>query len=274
MEKLRFWYNGYQFTEADAEHPQESLKVYNPFSVLLCLSNGKFFNYWFDTGTPSFLMQLIKSQEYPISQIEGSEVNRDETKFYDVDKIKLIPLLWQTGYLTIESYDPLTHNYRLVFPNEEVRVSFLQHFISYLTERDIAVFSSTVVKLSQALQKNNLPLFFETLQIFFAQIPYTMQLPLEKYYQSIFYVILSLIGAYIQAEVATNDGRIDAIIETDSSIYVLEFKLDESAESALAQIETKKYYQKYLQRGKKITLIGVQFSTEKRNLEKWFMKEL
>ncbi len=271
MEQIRFWYNGYQFTDPSSI---EDTKVYNPFSVMLYLESGKFLNYWFETGTPTYIMRLIKTQRYAISAIEGSEVNIEETKSYEVDKIKLIPLLWQAGYLTIESYNPHTQNYRLMFPNEEVKVAFLRFFMSYLTETQVAQLTTALYALSQALKKLDFKVFFETLRVFFAQIPYTIQLPIEKYYQSIFFIIMKLIGADVEGEVFTNDGRIDATIVTDDAVLVFEFKLNDTAQAAIDQIEGKKYYQKYMHHKKKIVLVGVQFDTEKRTIGQWLTKDL
>jgi Predicted AAA-ATPase/PD-(D/E)XK nuclease superfamily len=265
-ESIRAWYNGYQFSE------QES-KIYNPYSVLLYLSSGRLLNYWFSTGTPSFLVQLITTQQYPIETIEGAKFNILDIDSFQLDTMKLIPLLFQTGYLTIASYDEHTGNYTLTYPNEETKVSFLHYFVSSLTTAPVSLFSSSIVELTRALKDNNIDLFFHTIQGFFAAIPYTMQLPQEKYYQSIFYVIISLIGAYIQAEVATCDGRIDATIETNSHVYIIEFKLNHPAPTALGQIEKKQYYQKYVSSHKHIVLIGATFSFEKRNITQWIAKK-
>ncbi len=139
---IRIWYDGYQFVEQNPIDQKNSLKVYNPFSVLAYLREGKLLNYWFESGTPTFLVYLIKTQEYPISKISGSEVNVEEVKAYEVDKIKLIPLLWQTGYLTIESYNSLSKNYKLTYPNEEVRTSFLHFFMNNLTDTQISYITS------------------------------------------------------------------------------------------------------------------------------------
>ncbi len=267
MEGIRFWYNGYQFAH-------EGDKVYNPFSVLLYLADGIFLNYWFETGTPSFLTHLMKRQSYLVFDIEGSEVNIEETRSYDLDQMQLLPLLWQTGYLTIEKYDVLAKNYTLAFPNEEVRTSFLRYFMRHLTDTKISMIANYSLKLSNALRKNDVDLFFQTLQVFFAHIPYTLQLPLEKYYQSIFYVILNVLGLPTHAEVETNNGRIDAVIETATHYYIIEFKLHDSAQAALQQIEAKQYYQRYLQNQKQVVLIGAHFDTEKRDLESWITKEI
>ncbi len=273
LKAIQYWYNGYQFAWKDSSS-NESLKIYNPYSVLLYLSSGNFLNYWFESGTPSFLIHLMKTQEFPIFDIQDSEVHIDEIRTCDLDKVRLLPLLWQTGYLTIKSYNSETRNYTLAFPNEEVRVSFLNHFMRYLTNTKIATLSNYALKLGKALKNNDMKQFFETLEIFFADIPYTLQLPVERYYQSIFYVILNILGLPTQTEVVTNDGRIDAVIETDTHFYIIEFKLNGTATNALQQIEDKQYHKKYLGRSKKIVLIGANFDSETRNLTEWTSKDI
>ncbi|MBA3535437.1 MAG: ATP-binding protein [Tatlockia sp.] len=266
-ENIRLWYNGYQFS-------REPLKVYNPYSVLLYLSSGELLNYWFETGTPSFLVQLISFRKYPVEAIDQAELSVLDMGSFDIDNIDITLLLLQTGYLTIKSYNEQTRNYQLDYPNEETKISFLYYFVNSLTNAPISLLSNNIFKLTQALRNNNLSLFFSTLEIFFAAIPYNVQLAQEKYYQSIFYVIVSLIGAYVHAEVVTNEGRIDATIETNYHIYIFEFKLNQSAASALQQIEDKRYYQKYLHSNKSIVLVGANFSFDKRNIQEWLVKVL
>ncbi len=267
---IREWYNGYQFTKPS----DPPITVYNPFSVLSYLSHGSLQNYWAGTGTPFFLTHLIMTQQFAISEIEGSEVNIDETKSFDLHKFHLLPLLWQTGYVTIESYNPVTQNFKLHYPNKEVKISFFSYFMGYLTNQKLATLKNHLAQLTESLLSADLDRFFEALNVFFAAIPYTIQLPLEKYYQSLFYVILSIIGAEIHGEAHTNNGRIDAVIHTNTHIYIFEFKLNDSAESALNQIQDKHYYQKYLHDGKTINLIGVAFNAETRNIEQWLIKEV
>jgi hypothetical protein len=180
----------------------------------------------------------------------------------------------QTGYLTIKSYNSETGNYQLGYPNEETKASFLFYFMEMITTAQTADISNAISRLTKAINSGNLEEFFTTLKIFFASVPYTMQLPQEKYYQSIFYVIMSLVGAYVDAEVATNDGRIDCTITTPERIYVIEFKLNDSDVAALRQIEEKKYYQKFLHAGKVIILVGVSFDMEQRNIGGWIAKEI
>ena len=261
--KIQFWYNGYQFVDPAIV---EDAKVYNPYSVMLYLQNGIFDNYWFDTGTPTFLMRLLKKQDYPITSIEGAKIHKSHTKSYDIEDVKLIPLLWQAGYLTIKNYTPKTKTFQLTFPNEEVKVSFFEHVIESITKVDPVITASILNKLSQALIQRNLEQFFETLAVFYAQIPYDLHMLYEKHYQAIFFTIMNVVGASVLAEDRTNNGRIDAVVETPSGIYIFEFKVNDSAEVALSQIEDKEYHKKYLLADKPIILVGVQFDTDKRNI--------
>ncbi len=271
LEGITFWYNGYLFTDPQ---PGSQVKVYNPYSVMLYLQNQVFDNYWFDTGTPTFLMELLKKQEYPVTSIEGAKIHASKTKSYDLQDIKLIPLLWQAGYLTISSYNTATKNYTLTFPNEEVRVSFFENVMERLSSADAAEISSLVYSLSSSLKESNLKSFFELLQMFFSSVPYDIQLPYEKYYQTLFFSIMKLIGAHPKVEERTNNGRIDAVVQSADRIYIFEFKLGTEAQVALDQIEQKAYFQKYLSEGKPISLVGVAFDPEKRNVAQWIEKTL
>lgn len=263
---IKHWYNGYQFS-------QKPETVHNPFSVLMYLVTKDLRNYWFETGTPSFLVNLIRERKYSIEALEHAEINADSLNSFEVEKMQLIPLLLQTGYLTFKSYDPAAQNYRLGYPNEETKASFLLYFIQMIADTDTAHIKNITLKLTKALKANELKQFFEILNIFFASVPYNIQIAQEQYYQSIFYIVLTLIGAYAQAEVTTNNGRIDCTVVTDTDIYIFEFKLHDTAESALEQIEEKKYYQKYLLDGKNITLIGVAFDIKERNIGNWLSRE-
>ena len=144
------------------------------------------------------MVHLIKTQGYAVTQIEGSEVNIDETKSFGIDTIKILPLLWQTGYLTIDTYNPATQNYTLRFPNREVKTSFLGYFMSYLTKKGVAGIRKYTTQLNEAILANNLESFFEILSVVFANIPYTMHIEQEKYYQSVFYLIFNLLGTSIR----------------------------------------------------------------------------
>ena len=270
MGKVQEWYNGYRFVE-------ESLmeeKIYNPTSVLFYLYNAKFLNYWADTGTPSFVAHFIKNQNYPIPEIDGSCANYNATVSYELDKLELIPLLWQTEYLTIRSYNPETQNYTLTYPNREIRESFLSYLLSEQTHVHMATISYSLLKIKKSIANNDLISFFKHLGHFFADIPYTIQIPQEKYYQSNFYMILRALGADVQVEVVTNNGRIDAVLESSTTIYLFEFKIDSPAEQALQQIIEKQYYQKYVSSSKQLVLVGAEFSSETRNIKSWVAQEV
>jgi len=271
LENIRYWYNGYQFVDP-LEVP--NAKVYNPYSVMLYLQNQRFDNYWFDTGTPTFLIKLLKKENYEITNIEGAKIHRDDTKSYELDDIELVPLLLQAGYLTIDSYNPETENFTLTFPNEEVKTSFFQIIVIALTKTKKHKLSPVIVALKKALESADLEAFFQTLDVYFSQIPYHMHVDSEKHYQALFFGLLTLVGSEVRVEEPTNNGRIDAVIETGTHVFVLEFKLNNTAESALKQIEDKEYYKKYLLSNKKIILAGVQFDKDKRTITKWLIKEV
>jgi len=212
-EQLKAWYNGYRFYE-------NTEKVYNPYSVMTFLDKQKFGNYWFNTATPSFLIKLFKKYNYPIIQLENVCVHQDDIVAFDVEDIDLAILLFQTGYLTIVSYDDQTEHYTLSYPNKEVRRSLFNCILKHLSSVSYSVSRSTVAQLHHALSNNDIDRFTQLIYNFFTQVPYTIQIPKEKYYQSLFFVIARLLGADIDVEVATNLGRIDALIETKTTIYI------------------------------------------------------
>jgi hypothetical protein len=262
LAKMRLWYNGFCFVEGCPN-------VYNPSSTLQLFALQRFSNYWFETGTPSFLIKLLKQQKYPLSDLHNLAVRELAFSTYEVENLSIIPLLFQTGYLTIKAYDPERQLYTLGYPNREIEDAFLTWLLSAYNERERSLNENHLWKMIDALEAKNLTLFFTLLDVFFANIPYTIQLAEEKYYQSIFFLIFKLIGFRIEAEVCTNQGRIDAVVETAKAIYLFEFKLDKSATEALNQIKDTEYYQKYRFKGKPLTLIGANFDSSKRKVNEW-----
>lgn len=256
---LKQWYDGYRFTE-DEQY------VYNPFSILCCLDEYKFKNFWFRTGTPTFLFNLLTSNKYAIEQTDGAVLNSRDLDSMELERPRLIPLLFQTGYLTIQTYDQTTEQLRMTYPNKEVKSAFLSFFAAYLTNQDSGVVENQKDELLALLNAHNIHGFCSLLKIIFANIPHTIQLQHEKYYQSLFYVFMMLMGAKIQVEVATNIGRIDAVIETPERIFVIEFKLGMFANAALDQIIERKYYEKYLTNTREIMLLGISFDTQAKNI--------
>ena len=262
--KLKAWYDGYCFEET-------SETVYNPVSIAKFFENdGKFDNYWFATGTPSFLMELAKKTDFNFEDAVSKAVPGVTFDAFEIPNIDPVTLLLQTGYLTIKSSE-IRFNKRwfwLDFPNEEVAESFSTYLLnSYVgrTQREVGSFSAD---LATAFLEGDLNQARKVLEAFFAGVPYTTHKKSEATFQSIFYAIFRLLGFNIEAESCTNNGRIDAVVQTEDHIYLFEFKLDKD-DSALSQIKEKAYFKKYLLSPKKITLIGVNFDSKKGQLIDW-----
>ena len=260
------WYDGYKF-----HHRAEP--VINPVSLGLCLRNREFKGYWSETAVPTFLINLLKDR--PMN-LQLSDVEEEFIGAYEPDCPNVIPLLFQTGYLTIKGFDDMGgwRTYSLGFPNKEVRNSFNARLAKAYVG-DGSSISSTQIKCLRALRAGDLETFFGSMKVFFANIPYDIspRAP-EETYQAIFCSILYFIGVGVTPEVRTNEGRIDAVMETPDHVYVMEFKRDASASEALSQIKDKKYYEKFLGSGKKITLIGVNFDSNKRTIAEYATEEM
>ncbi len=261
-EQLQHYYNGFCFSERCG-------RVYNPFSLLLALKQRRFGRYWFSSGTPTFLMKLIKAQRRTPIDLAKSVVPLLGFETYDIEHLEILPLLFQTGYLTLTNYDAKTDLYTLEFPNYEVESAFNYHLLNVFTPLTLVTGGAALAELVQALEAGALEQFFDTLNPFFADIPYDIQIGKERYYQSVFFLIFKLIGLSIEVEVRTNKGRIDAVVETETYIYLFEFKLDGSAEEALQQIRDKGYAEKYTGRDKQVWGIGVNFSMKERGIGAW-----
>lgn len=260
--QMRHWYNGFCFAP-------DSERVYNPFSTLRLFEEQRFTNFWFETGSPTFLIKLLTERNYDIQAIKKLELSELSFSTYEIENLEILPLLFQTGYLTIKEYDAVDRTYKLYYPNYEVENAFLAWLLGSFSSVEPGVGEGYLVQLVRALRTDDLPGFFEILQTFFANIPYTLQLKHEKYYQTIFYLIFTLIGLRTEAEVTTNQGRIDAVVEMSDTIYLFEFKLDGSETKALAQIKENRYYERYQGRGKKLKLIGANFDSAQRSIASW-----
>lgn len=267
LAKMRHWYNGFCFAP-------EAENVYNPYSTLLLFYHQRFANYWFESGTPTFLIKLLRQRNYDIEQLDQLRLGELAFSTYEIENLAIVPLLFQTGYLTIKGYDRDTQQYDLTYPNYEVENAFLVYLLDAFSNSQPGFSESHLWQLVGALQQNDITRFFKVLQVLFANVDYDLQLNHEKYYQTIFYLIFKLIGLRIAAEVKTNAGRIDAVVETLDRIYLFEFKLDKDAASALQQVQTQRYYQKYALHGKPITGIGVNFNTKTRNVDEWTAVDL
>ncbi len=265
MEKVKEWYNGYNFNGES---------VYNPFDVLLFIDSGFIFNnYWFATGTPTFLIKLIREQNSFIPELENLRVPATLLDSFDIENIRIEPILFQAGYLTIDKVIELEFGgfeYHLRLPNKEVALSFNDILIQYLT--NATQYTVTKSALYTALKNGQIEQLKEVLISLFASIPYNNYVnntisSYEGYFASVIYVYFASLGLSITAEDVTNRGRIDLTIRLGDNIFILEFKVDDSGQkNALQQIKEKNYQQKYLSQGKNIYLIGIDFSSEKKNL--------
>ena len=273
LERIKFWYNGYRFSEA-------KLKVYNPYSTLSLFEHHKFINHWFSTGTPTFLLDLIKRDKSEAYTFEDEiDVAFSVLDTYDVESLPLIPIMFDAGYLTISHYMQMNGHpiYTLALPNEEVRTSVIDYLLPLYSERDYSQTNIEIVKISKAILANDLDKFFSLLKSYFASIPYDI-IPKknlgEKYFQLIFYLLMRVSSFRVNTEDRTSLGRIDLVLESDTSVYLFELKVDSSAQAALEQIKEKKYYEKYLNIQKEVLIIGVNFSLEERNVTDWVVESL
>jgi hypothetical protein len=257
LSKIKHWYNGYRFHHL-------AIGVYNPFSLLSLFLNQEFLNYWYTTGTPTFLLNLLQSKQYDLKKLTEFEIGAKAFAASDPQDISVQSVFVQTGYLTIKDYN--NSLYTLDFPNFEVKSSFYDSVVTRYGHLDEGEGESYTSRLIQCLTTGDLQKFFNTFRAFFANIPYNLHINMEKYYHSLFYAIFTLIGLDIESEVRTNIGRIDCVLQTEQTIYIIEFKLNDTKEAALKQIHDRQYALKYQGSGKKIVLLGVEFDQNSRNI--------
>lgn len=245
-------------------------KVYNPYSILNFFVENKFKNYWFETGTPTFLIDMIKKNNYNLLNLE--EVEEYIFNSYDLKYADITALLFQTGYLTIkENYKFIDMDmYKLVTPNYEVKNSLMNYILKAYTDGNDRKEKIKYINMLKSLINKNIEKFIDLLQSAFASIPYNIYPTKEKYYHSIFVLIMNLLGADVQAEVLTDKGRIDGILEFEDIIYIIEFKIGD-AKSGLKQIKEKKYYEKYIDLNKEIFILSIEGFLDK-DIEYFFEK--
>ena len=261
------WYDGYRF------HRQSQL-VINPVSLGNCLKNKEFANYWSETAMPTFLVDILRKKPLDFSCVDISEA---ELGNYEPSNPRDVTLLYQTGYLTISGFRNVggSRLYSLDFPNREVRESFLHDIAPVYSGLREDIAGSAQIAAITALHDHDIPKFLKALRTFFSDIPYSLtDRQNEQMWQTIVYVVLRLIGVSAQGEVQTNDGRIDLVATTPNDIYIVEFKLDKPAAEAMEQIKGKDYAGKYALSGKRINLIGISFSAEKRTIVEELVEEM
>ena len=262
--ELRTCYDGYHFT-----YNCEGL--YNPFSLLNAFKRKEFGNYWFETGTPTYLVRLLQKHHYDLERMAHEETDIQVLNSIDSESTNPIPVIYQSGYLTIKGYDERFGIYYLGFPNREVEEGFMRFLLPYYTTVTKVESPFEILKFTREVESGDYDSFFRRLQSFFADTPYEMIRDLELHYQNVLFIVFKLVGFYVKVEYHTSEGRVDLVLQTDRFIYVMEFKLNGTAEEALRQINEKQYARPFETDGRKLFKVGVNFSKKSRNIEKWIV---
>lgn len=269
LQKVKGWYDGYNFLGSN---------VYNPYDVLLFLSEKRYQCYWFETGTPSFLLDLMKERKFFIPKLEKIKISGSQMGEFDINNIEIEILLYQTGYLTVKKEEKIGDNYfyTLMFPNKGVKKGFTDYLLRMFLAggADSTQRADLSEQIYKALEANKPELLEQAFIPFFAGIPYEWYVKnniaeYEGYYCSVFYSFFAALGLTIMPEDMTNKGRIDFTILMDNAIYIFEIKMKSNPKNAIKQIKERKYYEKYLARKKEIFLIGIEFDEEDKNISRY-----
>ena len=263
--KLKEYYDGYQFTH-------NSIGIYNPFSLLNAFKYKEFGSYWFETGTPTYLVKLLKKHHYDLERMAHEETDAQVLNSIDSESTNPIPVIYQSGYLTIKGYDERFGIYRLGFPNREVEEGFIRFLLPFYANVNKVESPFEVQKFVREVETGDYDSFFHRLQSFFADTTYEVIREQELHYENVLFIVFKLVGFYTKVEYHTNDGRIDLVLQTEKFIYIMEFKLNGTAEEALQQINDKRYALPFEADGRKLFKIGINFSEKTRNIEKWVVE--
>ena len=264
--ELRANYDGYHFSK------EKLPGVYNPFSLINAFYKDEIGSYWFETGTPTYLMELLKQHDYVLPDLEREEPDADTLNSIDIASTNPIPVIYQSGYLTIKGYDPDFELYHLGFPNREVKQGFLKYLMPYYANTVQGKSGFEISRFVRSLREGDIEGFMERLQSFLSACPYELEPQQERHFQSVMFILTSLCGYYVDIESHTNKGRMDMTIQTKDYIYIFEFKFNKSAEEALQQINGKGYDERFLNDGRNIIKVGVNYSTACRNIDRWLVE--
>lgn len=263
---LKNRYDGYHFV-------QDTEGMYNPFSILNTFYRMQPENFWFSTGTPTILIKLLQKNNYRLSDLaDNTEATADELLGLENLDNNPIPLFFQSGYLTIKKYNKRFKNYVLGFPNQEVERGFMDFIMPHYMNMNGKNASFHIMNFVKEIELGKIDSFMSRLSCFFADTPYELIKDHELHYQNVLFIIFRLLGFYCFAEYHTSQGRIDLIVKTSDYIYIMEFKFNGTAEQALAQIEEKNYANPFISDGRTLYKIGVNFSAETKNIEKWIVR--
>lgn len=265
-QQLKNTYDGYHFTHG-------ATGLYNPFSVLWTLNEKRYGSYWFSTGTPTYLVELIKKANFNIEELSNYEASEEQLNSIHTNTIDPIPVLYQSGYLTIKNFDERFRLYTLNYPNEEVKNGFVNFLLPFYTKVQATQTTTIVSKFITSVEKGKAEEFMKQLQSLMAGTPYELIKELENHYQNVIYIITKLMGLYVQAEYRTSSGRIDLLIGTKEYIYIIELKFNGSARQAIEQIEQKDYSLPFETDSRRIIKIGANISHKTRNIEEWIIEQ-
>ena len=265
--ELRERYDGYHFTH-------NSIGIYNPFSLLNAFKYKEFGSYWFETGTSTYLVELLKKHHYDLERMAHEETDAQVLNSIDSESTNPIPVIHQSGYLTIKGYDEEFGIYRLGFPNREVEEGFIRFLLPYYASVNKVESPFEIQKFVREIRSGDYDSFFRRLQSFFADTTYEVICDQELHYENVLFIVFKLLGFYTQVEYHTNDERIDLVLKTDKFIYIIEFKLEGTVEEALQQINEKHCALPFEMDERKLFKIGVNFSAKTRNIEKWVVEIL
>ena len=263
LEKLKTHYDGYHFTWPSPD-------IYNPYSLLNAFDVGQISSYWFGTGTPTYLIEMLHKYNIPPQRIGAQKASADDFDAPTERMTNIIPLLYQSGYLTIKDFDDITEQYTLDFPNKEVRVGLMKSLLpDYLHGYAVVEGKNTVGNMYKAILGGDMDGALRLLQTFLLTVPYTEHTAYEGHYQQRLYIIFSLLGYYVDVEVRTPRGRVDMVMRTATTLYVVELKLDKDAKVAMDQIDLKQYPERFALCGLPVVKVGINFDSERRTLGNW-----
>ncbi len=266
LEALRNYYDGYHFSE-------NSEDVFNPFSLIKALNAQKIGSYWFGSGTPTFLLKQLEKFNVNLTTLDGQDVLLSSFDQSPEEMTDALPLLYQSGYLTIKKYDPMFRQYTLGIPNKEVRDGLLNSLIPRYVNPHRVENDAFLLGFCKAVYRGDIEEALEHMRTYMATIPYDLENHTEKHYQTIFYLMFSFLNIYIRTEVKSAIGRADAVMHMPDTIYVFELKVDKSADEALAQIDSKGYMLPYRADGKRLVKVGISFDSKQRTIAEWKIKD-
>ena len=263
--QLKEKYDGYHFAE-------DLTDVYNPFSLLNALIDGRVRDHWFETGTPTVLVKMLQKFQTDITQLDGSKARSEEFDAPTEQMQSVLPLFYQSGYLTVKDYDRELDEYTLGYPNQEVRLGVIKALMPYYVWDDTLKTRNSITDMYRAIRAEDLPEAFERLKTFLSAVPYAEGATSEGHFQQMLYVVFSLMGMYLLTEVRTATGRMDVVWQSRTDVYVIELKIDRPAQEAIDQIDRKGYLVSYALDGRRLHKVGLSFSTRTRTIEEYIIR--